>query len=83
MPKKTLKKMTRRRAAPKRKDVPLIVTAQLNHKLDPLQRGERYEESLQDELQKQRFGQVVGGGTMTEKSGEIEFFRLHGRLSIV
>jgi len=39
----------------------------------PLERGERYEDPLQDELEKHGFGEADGGGTMTEKSGEIEF----------
>ena len=69
MPKRRTKKSDRLVAV----DVRLSVTAQLNHKLMPLERGERYEDPLQDELEKHGFGEADGGGTMTEKSGEIEF----------
>jgi len=49
------------------------VTAQLNHKLMPIDRGERYEDPLNDALAKHGFGETDGGGTMQLKSGEIEF----------
>ncbi len=53
-------------------DAPVWVTATLNHKLMPLDRGERYEDPLQDALEKHGFGETDGGGTLTKKSGEIE-----------
>jgi len=49
------------------------VTARLNHKLLPLDRGKRYEDPLNDELKKSGFGETDGGGTMLEKSKEVEF----------
>jgi hypothetical protein len=52
------------------------VTAQLNHKLLPLDRGQRYEDPLNDELKKRGFGETDGGGTMLEKSKEIEFINV-------
>jgi len=64
----------------RQKDVFLVVTAQLNHKLMPLDRSERYEDPLQDELEKHGFGETDGGGTMTEKSGEIEYIDVELRL---
>ena len=60
---------------------PLSVTAQLNHKLMPIERGERYEDPLQVELAKHGFGETDGGGTMTAKSGEIEFIDVEMRLT--
>lgn len=51
----------------------IAVTAQLNHKLMPLDRGERYEDPLNEELAKRNFGMTDGGGTMMLKSKEIEF----------
>ena len=48
-------------------------TARLNHKLLPLDRGKRYEDPLNDELKKRGFGETDGGGTMLEKSKEVEF----------
>jgi len=73
MPKRRAKKSDHLVAPDKENDVCLSVTAQLNHKLTPLDRAERYEDPLQDELEKYGFGKTNGGGTMTEKSGEIEF----------
>lgn len=49
------------------------VTAQLNHLLMPIDRGERYEDPLDEALSAQGLGETSGGGTMQEKSGEIEF----------
>ena len=42
MPEKRLKQ----KIAPDKQDVALAVTAQLNHKLMPLDRGKRYEDPL-------------------------------------
>lgn len=49
------------------------VTAQLNHKLMPLDRGERYEDPLNDELAKHGLGEAEGGGTMLSQSKEIDY----------
>lgn len=62
-------------------DDDLSVTAELNHKLMPLERGERYEDPLQQQLEKHGFGNTDGGGTMTSKSGEIEYIDIELRLS--
>jgi len=51
----------------------IVVTAQLNHKLMPLDRGARYEDPLNDELAKHGYGETDGGGTMMQKSKEIEY----------
>jgi len=49
------------------------VTAQLNHLLMPIDRGERYEDPLDVALSAQGLGETSGGNTMQEQSGEIEF----------
>lgn len=49
------------------------VTAQLNHLLMPIDRGERYEDPLDEALSAQGLGETSGGGTMQEQSGEIQF----------
>ena len=51
----------------------VFVTAQLNHLLMPIERGERYEDPLGKALTKRGFGRTDGGGTMQFQSGEIEF----------
>ncbi len=50
-----------------------MVTARLNHKLMPIERGERYEDPLNEELAKHKYGQTDGGGTLLLKTKEIEF----------
>ncbi len=50
---------------------PIAVTAQLNHKLQPIDRGERYEHPLHELLTRRGLGKADGGGTLTEKGGEI------------
>jgi hypothetical protein len=57
----------------KSKDKTYFVTAQLNHLLMPLDRGDIYEEPLDEALKKSNLGEVDGGGTMQKKTGEIEF----------
>ena len=52
---------------------PILVTAQLNHRLMPIDRGERYEDRINEDLQKQGFGEADGGGTLLGKSKEIEY----------
>jgi hypothetical protein len=47
--------------------------AQLNARILPLDRGERYEDPLAEALAENGFGQVSGGGTMQSKQGEIEY----------
>lgn len=49
------------------------VTAQLNHLIMPIDRGERYENPLDEALRKMGLGETDGGGTMQQRSGEIEF----------
>lgn len=49
------------------------VTAQLNHLLMPMDRGERYEDPLGEALAEEGLGETTGGGTMQAESGEIMF----------
>ena len=52
---------------------PIFAYAQLNARIMPLDRGERYEEPLERVLAENGFGEVTGGGTMQTKEGEIEY----------
>jgi len=52
---------------------PIPAYAQLNARIMPLDRGERYEDPLGGALAENGFGQVTGGGTMQSKEGEIEY----------
>ena len=53
------------------------VTAEFNHMLGPLDRAERYEDPLDELLQKHGFGEIDGGGTLQTKDGEIEYCDVH------
>jgi hypothetical protein len=55
----------------------ISATAEFNHKIGPIDRGERYEDSLGDALSEKGFGEVDGGGTMQSKEGEILYIDVH------
>jgi hypothetical protein len=57
----------------KNKKKTYFVTAQLNHLLMPLDRGDIYEDPLDEALKTSNLGEVDGGGTMQKENGEIEF----------
>jgi len=50
-----------------------IFIAQLNARLQPLHRGELFEDPLQAMLLSQGIGEVSGGGTLQARDGEIEY----------
>ena len=49
------------------------VVAQLNARIQPVHRGEFFENPLGDELHRASIGEITGGGTMQDKNGEISF----------
>jgi len=49
------------------------ITAQLNARVMPMDRGSIFEDPLDEVLQKSGIGHIDGGGTMQSKSGEIDF----------
>lgn len=60
------------------------VTIRLNDRTQPIHRGERYEDPLDEVLQLRNMGRVTGGGTQLAATGEIAFcdieVELHGSL---
>ncbi|HHT9079616.1 TPA: hypothetical protein ACT5CJ_002404 [Flavobacterium psychrophilum] len=52
---------------------PNFIVATLNDKIMPIDRGEIYEDPLDELLIAENIGEVSGGGTMQEKSGEIDY----------
>lgn len=50
-----------------------FVVAQLNARIQPLDRDELFDEPLDDALRRASLGEVSGGGTMQGLSGEVEF----------
>ncbi|MDB4921177.1 hypothetical protein [Mucilaginibacter sp.] len=49
------------------------IVAQLNDKLMPIDRGEVYEDPLDEFLKQKWYGEISGGGTLLSKSNEIEY----------
>ena len=58
---------------PAAKPTPEMLVAQLNAKLQPLDRGEYFEDPLEAVLAREGWGELDGGGTMQEESGEIKY----------
>jgi len=57
----------------KKPTAPEMVIVQLNARLQPLHRGEFFEDPLDAKLKSDGLGEVSGGGTMQEASGESEY----------
>jgi hypothetical protein len=55
------------------KSNPVFAYAQLNEKVMPDFRGDQYEIPLGDALEEAGLGEVAGGGTLQQQSGEIEY----------
>lgn len=49
------------------------LTLQLNARLRPIDRGDLYEDKLDEHLKEEGIGECSGGGTMLLSSGEIEY----------
>lgn len=49
------------------------IVATLNDKIMPIDRGEVYEDPLDELIREKGIGQVTGGGTMQHDTGEIDF----------
>jgi hypothetical protein len=54
-------------------DFPYCVVARIYEYIQPIDRGERYEDPLQAVLESKEIGQVTGGGSMLNELGGIEF----------
>lgn len=68
-----LKKIFGKKNGPKDEGQSNFVVATLNDKIMPIDRGEIYEDPLDELLRNKGVGEVTGGGTMQYQTGEIEF----------
>ncbi len=50
-----------------------FIVAQLNEKIMPIDRGLVYEDPLDEFLKEKGYGEVTGGGTLQEKTGELAY----------
>ena len=53
----------------------------LNDKIQPIDRGEYYEDPLDKYLQQNQIGEIVGGGTQQANNGEIQFVDIEIQLN--
>lgn len=51
---------------------PNFIIANLNARIQPMHRGELFEDPLQEIISTKGLGEITGGGTLQAKSGEIE-----------
>ena len=58
-----------------------LVIARLNDRAQPIDRGERYEDPLDTFLKANGLGEVTGGGTLLQETGEIEFCEVELQLA--
>ncbi len=57
-----------------------IITVEINDKIKPIDRGDVYEDPMDDFLKAKKLGELCGGGTILEKNGEISFCDLQFQL---
>lgn len=55
-----------------KKEYPHFVVARINEYIQPIDRGDRYEDPLNDALEEKGLGEVTGGGTELSSEGRIE-----------
>ena len=60
---------------------PYLIIARLYEHLEPMDRGERYEDPLHAVLEPAGLGRVTGGGSQLSQSGEIDFADVEIELS--
>lgn len=65
--------MSEKLAETKSPAMAVVVVARLNARLQPMHRGEIYEDPLAGVLEEQGLGEVTGGGTQLGADNEIEF----------
>jgi hypothetical protein len=51
----------------------MLVVASLNARLQPLHRGEHFDDRLAEVLMQRNLGEITGGGTMQSQTGEIKY----------
>ena len=49
------------------------ITLKINARLQPIDRGDEYEDPIGEALENRGLGEVTGGGTMLESTGEVKY----------
>lgn len=76
-----LKKIIGSKSEPKNEKNPEFIVVTLNDKIQPIDRGDYYEDPLDEYIQQNQIGEVTGGGTMQAENGEIEFVDIEIQLN--
>jgi|SRR5690554_240833 len=76
-----LKKIFGSKSEPKNEKKPEFIVVTLNDKIQPIDRGDYYEDPLDEYIQQNQIGEVTGGGTMQAENGEIEFVDIEIQLN--
>lgn len=76
-----LKKIFGSKSESKNKRESEFITVTLNDKIQPIDRGDYYEDPLDEYLQQNQIGVVTGGGTMQAENGEIKFVDIEIQLN--
>lgn len=76
-----LKKLFGLKSESQKEENPVLIIVTLNDKIQPIDRGEYYEDPLDEYLKQNRVGEVTGGGTMQAEDGEIEFVNIEIQLN--
>jgi hypothetical protein len=58
-----------------------FIVLQLNEKIMPIDRGIVYEDPIDEFLKSKKYGQVTGGGTLQEETGELAYCDVEIKLS--
>jgi len=58
-----------------------FIVVQLNEKVMPIDRGLVYEDPIDEFLKEKQYGEVTGGGTLQEKTGELAYCDIEIKLS--
>lgn len=61
---------------------PQYIVITLNDKIQPYDRGEYYEDPLDEFLKTNKIGEISGGGTMQDADGEIEYVDIEIELAV-
>lgn len=76
-----LKKIFGSNSEPKNEINSDFIVITLNDKIQPIDRGDHYEDPLDEYIQQNHIGEVTAGGTLQAENGEIEFVNIEIQLN--
>lgn len=76
-----LKKLFGSKSEPHKEENQEFIIITLNDKIQPIDRGDFYEDPLDEFIKQKQIGEITGGGTMQAENGEIEFVDIEIQLN--